>query len=97
VWWLGQDTEQLKIPESYKVLAAAGYNYEPVVEMFIDKRQSGILGGECIPMNFANGGFVYQFNDSVGPVLSPEVRKAAEKAKADITARKLTIPWKDVK
>ncbi len=97
VWWLGQDTMQLTIPESYKVIAAGGYAYEPVVELFIDKRQAGILGGECIPLSFINGGFVYQFNDKVGPVLSPEVRKAADKAKADITSGKLTIPWKDVK
>ncbi len=27
VWWLGQDTMQLTIPESYKVIAAGGYAY----------------------------------------------------------------------
>lgn len=97
VWWLGQDTAQLGIPESYKVIAAAGYAYEAVVETLIDKRQAGVLGGECIPLNFANAGFVYEFNDKVGPVLTPAVRKAAEKAKADITAGKLKIDWQSVK
>jgi len=88
---------QLTIPESYKVIAAGGYAYEPVVELFIDKRQAGILGGECIPLSFTNGGFVYQFNDKVGPVLTSDVRKAAEKAKADIASGKLTIDWQSVK
>ncbi|HNX73879.1 MAG TPA: BMP family protein [Spirochaetales bacterium] len=97
IWWLGQDTAQLGIPESYKVIAAAGYAYEAVVETLIDKRQAGVLGGECIPLNFANAGFVYAFNDKVGPVLTPAVRKAAEKAKADITAGKLKIDWQSVK
>ena len=97
IWWLGQDTAQLGIPESYKVIAAAGYAYEAVVETLIDKRQAGVLGGECIPLNFANAGFVYEFNDKVGPVLTPAVRKAAEKAKADITAGKLKIDWQSVK
>lgn len=97
IWWLGQDTAQLATPESYKVIAAASYAYEAVVEALIDKRQSGVLGGESIPLNFSNGGFVYQFNDKVGPVLTADIRKAAEKAKADITSRKLVINWKDVK
>lgn len=97
IWWLGQDTAQLGIPESYKVIAAASYAYEAVVESLIDKRQAGILGGECIPLNFANGGFTYEFNGKVGVVLTPAIRKAAEKAKADITAGKLKIDWKSVK
>lgn len=97
IWWLGQDTAQLTIPESYKVIAAASYAYEAVVEQLIDKRQAGVLGGEVLPLNFANGGFIYKFNDKVGPVLTADIRKAAEKALADITANKITIPWKDVK
>jgi len=97
IWWVGQDTAQLSIPESYKVIAAASYAYEAVVENLIDKRQAGVLGGECIPLNFANKGFIYQFNDKVGPVLTAEVRKAAEKAKADISSGKLSIDWQSVK
>lgn len=97
VWWLGQDVAQLGIPESYKVIAAASYDYAAAVEGLIAKRQTGILGGENIPMNFANGGFIYRFNDKVGPVLTAAARSAAEKAKADITAGKLVPAWKDVK
>lgn len=97
IWWLGQDTAQLKIAESYKVIAAASYAYEAVVEALIDKRQAGILGGQSIPLNFGNSGFVYEFNAKVGAVLSPSVKAAAEKAKTDITSGKLTIDWKSVK
>ena len=97
IWWLGQDLAQLAIPESYKVIAAASYNYSAVIEQLIDKRQAGVLGGASLPLNFGNDGFVYAFNDKVGPVLSPAIRQAAEKAKADITSGKLTINWKDVK
>jgi hypothetical protein len=28
--------------------------------------QAKVLGGESIPLNFKNGGFVFKFNDSVG-------------------------------
>ena len=97
IWWLGQDTAQLAVPESYKVIAAASYDYAAVIEQLIDKRQAGVVGGQSLPLTFKNGGFVYEFNDKVGPVLSAAVRKAAEKAKADITAGTLAINWKDVK
>ena len=97
IWWVGQDTAQLGIPESYKVIAAASYAYQAVVEALIDKRQAGVLGGQNIPLNFNNAGFVYTFNDKVGPVLSASVQSAALKAKADITNRVLVVPWKDVK
>ena len=48
-------------------------------------------------MTFANKGFIYKFNDHVGPVLTPAIRKAVEKAKADLTSGKLKLDWKDVK
>jgi basic membrane protein A len=97
IWWLGQDVAQLAVPESFKVVAAASYDYAAVVEQLIDKRQAGVLGGESLPLSFTNGGFVFKFNDKVGPVLTADVRKAAEKAKADITAGKLPIAWQGVK
>ena len=97
IWWVGQDTAQLAIPESFKVLSAASYNYGAVIETLIDKRQAKILGGESIPLNFKNGGFVFKFNDAVGKALSPEAKAAAQKAQADFTAGKLTLAWRDVK
>lgn len=97
VWWVGQDTAQLSIPESFKVLSAAGYNYSAVVEALIDKRQAKVLGGESIPLNFKNGGFVFKFNDAVGAALSPAAKSAVQKALADFTSGKLVLPWRDVK
>ncbi len=97
IWWAGQDTAQLKVPESFKVLSAAGYNYGAVVEALIDKRQAKVLGGESIAMNFKNSGFVFKFNDAVGKTLSAPARSSAEKALADFTAGKLTLAWRDVK
>jgi len=97
IWWVGQDVAQLKVPESFKVIAAASYNYAPVVEAIVDKRQAGVLGGENIPLNFANGGFVYEFNGAVGPVLTPQLRKQVESAKGDLQTGKLSLDWKSVK
>jgi basic membrane protein A len=98
IWWAGQDEAQLTIPNSFKVLAAASYDYVPVVEALITKREAGVKGGECIPLTFANHGFVYKFNDKIGStVLTAAVRKAVEKAKADLTAGKLKLAWKEVK
>ncbi len=97
IWWLGQDISQLSMPEGFKVIAASSYNYASVIEAMIEKRQSGVLGGENIPMNFKNGGFVFAFNDKVGTVLSSDIRKAAEKARADITAASIKIDWQAIK
>jgi len=97
IWWLGQDTLQLTMPEGFKVIAAASYDYAPVVEAMIDKRQAGTLGGENIPLTFKNGGFVFKYNDKVGTVLTAAIRKAADKAKADITAQTLKLDWQSIK
>ena len=97
IWWLGQDTLQLTMPEGFKVIAACSYDYAPVVEAMIDKRQAGTLGGENIPLTFKNGGFVFKYNDSVGTVLTADIRKAADKARADITVQRLRLDWQAVK
>ncbi|MBN2873534.1 MAG: BMP family protein [Spirochaetales bacterium] len=97
IWWLGQDTLQLTMPEGYKVVAAASYDYAPVVAAMIDKRAAGILGGENLPLTFNNGGFIYKFNDTVGPVLTAEIRAAADKARAEITSQSLKLDWQAVK
>lgn len=98
IWWLGQDTLQLQGPEAFKVVAAASYAYAAVVEQLIDKRQAGVLGGENLALNFRNAGFVFKYNDKVGPVLTAPVRAAADKALADLQSGKLSVAnWKDVK
>lgn len=97
IWWLGQDTLQLSMPEGFKVIAASSYDYAPVIEAMIEKRQAGVLGGENIPMTFNNGGFAFKYNDKVGTVLTSAIRKAADQARADITARKLKLDWQSIK
>jgi basic membrane protein A len=97
LWWVGQDLAQLKMPESAWVIAASSYNYAPVIESIIDRRQAGVLGGENIPLNFANGGFVFEFNSAAGPVVTKELRARVEAAQAGLTSGKLTLDWKSIK
>jgi len=97
LWWLGQDVAQLAIPESTKVIAAASYDYAAVIKVLIAKREGGTLGGENLPLNFANGGFVYKYNDGVGPVLTKEIRAKVDGALASMKDGKLPLDWKAVK
>jgi len=97
-YWLGQDLSHLTINGGAKVLAACGYNYSSAVEQLIAKRQNGELGGESLPLKFSNGGFTYEFNAKISPkVLTPAIKKAVEKAKADLTSGKLKLDLKAAK
>ncbi len=97
IWWVGQDTAQLAIPESLKVIAASSYDYVAVVEQLIARRQAGVLGGENLPLTFQNGGFVFQYNDKVGPVLTREIRARVDQSRASLVSGKLPLDWKSVK
>lgn len=97
IWWVGQDVAQLHIPESSRVIAAASYNYGSVIEAILERRAAGVLGGENLPLNFANGGFVYEFNPTVGPVLTKELRARVDAARSALTAGKLPLDWKSIK
>ncbi len=97
IWWFGQDTAQLGLPESYKIVSAAGYEYAAVIETLLSRRQAGVLGGESIPLNFKNGGFVFLFNDKVGPVLTPAIKAAGQKALDAFRSGSLVLDWKAVK
>jgi basic membrane protein A len=96
LWWLGQDVAQLAIPESTKVIAAASYDYAAVIRVLVAKREAGTLGGENLPLNFANGGFVFKYNDAVGPVLTKEIRAKVDGALASMKGGKLPLDWKSV-
>ena len=96
LWWVGQDVAQLALPESTKVIAAASYDYAAVVEALIERRDEGVLGGENLPLSFANGGFIYRFNDKVGPVLTKEIRAKVEASEASLKAKTLNLDWKPV-
>jgi basic membrane protein A and related proteins len=97
IWWVGQDIAQLSIPEGARAIAASSYDYAPVIEAFVAKREAGVLGGENIPLTFANGGFVFKYNDAVGPVLTKELRATVDAARASLVAGTLQLDWKSVK
>ncbi len=97
LWWVGQDIAQISTPEGNKVIAASSYDYSAVIEGLIAKREAGVLGGENVGLSFANGGFVFKYNEAVGPVLTKAVRAKVDEAQAALKAGTLPLPWKAVK
>ena len=92
IWWVGQDIAQIDIEEGYKCIAASAYNYKAVVVGLVEKFEAGVLGGECLPMNFNNGGFVWAWNDGkCSDKITPEIRKAVEDKIAEFTATPDTL------
>ena len=87
--WVGQDLAQLTTEEGKaKCIAASSYNYAAVVIDLVNRIESGVKGGECIPMNFANGGFIFEYNPAleaewVSPELKELVASTIESFKAD--------------
>lgn len=73
IWWVGQDLAQIGIPEGFKVLSASSYNYAAVINTMIERLDAGVKGGENIPMNFHNGGFVFKFNEATKYKITPEI------------------------
>lgn len=72
--WVGQDIAQIGTTEGQKkCLAASSYNYAAVIEGLVKKIKSGTLGGEVIPMNFNNNGFVFEFNSALSSLVPSEV------------------------
>ncbi len=87
VWWLGQDLAQLDTAEGKKkCIAASSYNYAAVIVGLVEKVQAGVKGGECIPMNFNNDGFVFDYNPELMNKVTPEIEKAVTDALAKFQA-----------
>lgn len=94
VVWIGQTTSQLTdFPKV--VLAAADYDYSAVIIGIIDRMAEGKAGGECIPLNYNNGGFVYTFSDNA-ELLPEDVKAAAQAALDSVTAAPDTIDFVNV-
>ena len=88
IWWVGQDTAQIALDEGYKCIAASSYNYKAVLIGLVDAFKAGKLGGEVIPMNFSNGGFVWEWNEAkCAEKITPEIRKAVEDKLAQFKAQ----------
>ena len=94
VTWVGQTTSQIvDFPNS--VVAAADYDYSAVLVELIKRTSEGKTGGENIPLNYNNGGFVYTFSENAE--LMPENVKAAAQAALDaMIAAPNTIDFKDI-
>ena len=86
IWWVAQEFGQMEGTEGFKTISAAAYDYSAVILTLVERMQSGVLGGECIPLNYNNAGFRYQFNEE-NPMATDEVKAAVEAALAELTAQ----------
>lgn len=98
VLWVGQDIAQFETPEGQaKCVAASAYNYTAVVVGLIESLDEGITGGVCIPMNFNNGGFIFEYNSALSDVVTDEIRAAVGEAISQFTASAGVLSnWADV-
>lgn len=88
VTFLGQTLSQMADFPGI-VVAAADYDYSAVLLAVIEQMANGATGGTCIPMNYNNGGFVFDFSENVGE----DVKAAAEAALEALTAQADTIDY----
>ena len=94
VIWIGQTTSQI-VDFPGCVSAAADYDYSAVVISIIDRMAEGKVGGENIPLNYNNGGFIYTFSENAE--LMPEETKAAAQAALDaMIAEANTIDFSNI-
>nr|WP_321305468.1 BMP family protein [uncultured Sphaerochaeta sp.] len=96
IWWVGQDIAQIHITEGYKVIAASSYNYASVIEGLVAKLDAGVLGGEVIPLNFKNGGFVFEFNPELENMYAGEIEEKVNAAIDSFNAASGTINYTSV-
>jgi len=97
IWWLGQDLAQFATPEGKaKCIAASSYNYAAVIVGFVQKFDAGVKGGECIPMNFHNNGFVFEYNPDLGNMAPANVKAKVDEALAKFRAAANTLNWNTV-
>ncbi|MDR3248265.1 MAG: BMP family protein [Treponema sp.] len=98
LWWVGEDLAQFDTAEGKaKCIAATSYNYAPVIVGLVEKFDAGIRGGECIPMNFSNGGFVFEWNKDLSAMISSEMRTQVDEALASFRKAPNTLShWSSV-
>ena len=94
VLWVGQTTSQLvDFPEV--TVAAADYDYSAVIIELINRTAAGTMGGQCIPLNYNNGGFVYTYSENA-ELLPEEVKAAAQTALDAVAAAADSIDFKSI-
>ena len=93
IWWVGQDIAQIHISEGYKVIAASSYNYASVIVGLVEKLDKGVKGGEVIPLNFHNGGFVFEFNTALKDKYTGAIETKVNEAIASFKAKSGTVAY----
>jgi basic membrane protein A len=96
IWWVGQDIAQIGIPEGYKVIAASSYNYAAVVVGLVEKLDAGITGGMSLPMNFNNGGFIFEFNPALANISDGAIKAKVNETIAAFKAKPNMINYTSV-
>ncbi len=96
IWWVGQDIAQIHITEGYKCIAASSYNYAAVIVDLVKKLDAGIKGGECIPMNFSNGGFKFAFNETLKDMYTGATEQKVNETLEKFRATPDTVNWSSV-
>ena len=91
VIWVGQTTSQI-VDFPNCVSAAADYDYSAVIIGIIDRMAEGKVGGENIPLNYNNGGFIYTFSENA-ELLPADVKAAAQAALDSMVAAPNTIDF----
>jgi basic membrane protein A len=97
VFWLGQEAAQLNTPEGKaKCIATTSYNYAAVILGILQRLDRGIRGGECLPMNFANDGFIFRYNRDFSPMLSRDIRDKVQGTLDEFHKTPHTLDWSAV-
>jgi len=94
VTWVGQTTSQI-VDFPNVVPAAADYDYSAVLVELIKRTEEGKVGGENIPLNYNNGGFIYTFTENA-ELLPEEVKAAAQAALDAMVAAPNTVDFSGV-
>lgn len=94
VLWLGQDIAQFDTAAGQaKAVAASSYNYAAVIKDLVNNIKAGKKGGEVIPMNFNNGGFIFEYtsNPALQALLTDEIKSQVSAALDQMTAQAGTL------
>jgi basic membrane protein A len=97
VWWFGQDLAQFGTDAGKtKCVAASSYNYASVILGMVAKQEAGIKGGECIPMNFNNDGFVFEYNQILPDMVPADITANVGAALTQCRTAAGTLNWSAV-
>ena len=94
VTWIGQTTSQI-VDFPNVVVAAADYDYSAVITELLVRISEGKTGGENIPMNYNNGGFVYTFSENA-ELMPADVKASAQLSLDSMIAAANTIDFSGI-